>query len=165
LCSGARDYVERASTLPTVWACQRPPRAVATPRAFSAAAMARNDLAPARCISRMSRRTFAAGLAQAGPALRLSVHKNGEQRPPGRETEVGTWSVEASRLPRQRPRRCRSTHKPILSSGFRSHRPRRGWGDLKAQLEDLRQQRDKEACRTPLAPSRACGHRRGGSRF
>src|SRR3984893_13855697 len=40
-----------------------------------------------------------------------------------------------------------------------------GWGDLKAQLEDLRQQRDKEACRTPLAPSRACGHRRGGSRF
>ena len=41
------DYAERASALLTVWACQRPPRAVATPRTFSAAAMARNDLAPA----------------------------------------------------------------------------------------------------------------------
>jgi hypothetical protein len=60
------DYAERASTLLTVWACQRPPRAVATPRAFSAAAMARNDLASARCISRMTRRTFAACLRVGG---------------------------------------------------------------------------------------------------
>ena len=34
-------------------------RAVATPRAFNASAMARNDVAPARCISRMIGTTLA----------------------------------------------------------------------------------------------------------
>jgi len=43
----------------TVIACHLPPRAVATPRAFNASAMARNDVAPARCISRMIGTTLA----------------------------------------------------------------------------------------------------------
>jgi hypothetical protein len=49
-----------ARTLLTVIACQRLPRAVGTPRAFSASAMARSDLAPAFCISRMIGSTLAA---------------------------------------------------------------------------------------------------------
>ena len=40
----------RASRLLTVIACHLPPRAIATPRAFNASAMARNVVAPARCI-------------------------------------------------------------------------------------------------------------------
>jgi hypothetical protein len=50
----------RASRLLTVIACHRPPRAVAIPRAFSASAVARRDLAPAFCIPRMIGSTFAA---------------------------------------------------------------------------------------------------------
>jgi hypothetical protein len=50
----------RASRLLTVIACHLPPRAVATPRAFNDSAMARNEVAPARCISRMIGRTLAA---------------------------------------------------------------------------------------------------------
>ena len=45
--SFARRYT-RASTFDTVMAAQRPPRAVGTPRAFKASAMARSVLAPAR---------------------------------------------------------------------------------------------------------------------
>src|ERR1700730_8337496 len=58
LMSGAREsrrcfnqrtfYLALARALATVWACHRPPRAVAIPRAFNASAMARSDLAPAR---------------------------------------------------------------------------------------------------------------------
>jgi hypothetical protein len=50
----------RASRLLTVIACHLPPRAVATPRAFDASAIARNDVAPARWISLMIGMTLAA---------------------------------------------------------------------------------------------------------
>jgi hypothetical protein len=45
---------------PTCTAVQAPPRAVATPRAFSDRAMPRCDVAPADCISRMIGATFLA---------------------------------------------------------------------------------------------------------
>src|SRR5262245_32587978 len=59
LASGFTGHV-LASTFDTVIAAQRPPRAVGTPRAFRASAMARSDLAPARCISLMTGSTLAA---------------------------------------------------------------------------------------------------------
>jgi hypothetical protein len=43
----------RSRVLLTDFACHWPPRAVATPRAFSAAAISLRDVAPAFCASRM----------------------------------------------------------------------------------------------------------------
>jgi hypothetical protein len=48
----------RSRMLLTDFARHRPPRAVATPRAFNAAAMSLNDVAPAFCASRMMGRTL-----------------------------------------------------------------------------------------------------------
>ena len=50
----------RSRTFATDFACHCPPRAVATPRAFSAAAISLRDVAPAFCASRMMGRTLAA---------------------------------------------------------------------------------------------------------
>jgi hypothetical protein len=48
-----------ARRLPIVVACHRPPRAFASPRAFNDSAMARSEVVPALCISRMIGNTFA----------------------------------------------------------------------------------------------------------
>src|SRR5450756_139129 len=53
----------RSSTFLTDVACHRPPRAVATPRAFSASATSRRVLAPAFCASLMIGSTLAAYLS------------------------------------------------------------------------------------------------------
>ena len=96
LCSSSAGIMLSARTLLTVWACQRPPRAAATPRAFSAAAMVRNDLASARCISRMTRRTFAARLRVGGDGFL--------RRPcglcdlPATQLQDEPWCARASRL-------------------------------------------------------------------
>jgi len=60
VCHGKVLPYARSRTLLTDFACHCPPRAVATPRAFSAAAISRNVVAPAFCASRMIGRTFAA---------------------------------------------------------------------------------------------------------
>jgi hypothetical protein len=56
------DYTPyaRSRMLLTDFACHWPPRAVATPRVFSAAAISLRDVAPAFCASRMIERTLAA---------------------------------------------------------------------------------------------------------
>ena len=53
-------------------ACQAPPRAVAIPRAFKAAATARNVFAPALCASLMTGRTFAALRDHGAKAIEVS---------------------------------------------------------------------------------------------
>ena len=55
----------RLSTLATCAAFHSPPRAVAIPRAVSAAATARKDVAPVALISRMIGTTFAAKRSEA----------------------------------------------------------------------------------------------------
>ena len=50
----------RSRMFATDFACHCPPRAVGTPRAFSAAAISLRDVAPAFCASRMMGRTLAA---------------------------------------------------------------------------------------------------------
>jgi hypothetical protein len=59
----------RASTLLTVIGYQRPPRAVCTPRALRASAIAVSVVAPAFLISRMIGSTLAAWLPAAAPMV------------------------------------------------------------------------------------------------
>ena len=86
----------------TDFACHCPPRAVATPRAFSAAAMSLRDVAPAFWASRMMGRTFAANLAEADAlwASRKAAHRRyfqAEERWKAAETSLRENLVTTSR--------------------------------------------------------------------
>src|SRR6476659_6179372 len=79
--AAASSLYARSRMFATDLACHCPPRAVGTPRAFSAAAISRNDVAPAFCASRMIGSTLAAN--------RIGLRCHGLQRALAGLVELG----------------------------------------------------------------------------
>jgi hypothetical protein len=80
-------HAARRSTFATVCASHRPPRAVGIPPAFKAAAISRNDFAPAACASRMAGVTVVANVSalaceRALTAARASARRGFPRRAP-----------------------------------------------------------------------------------
>lgn len=107
----AASHPMRPRTFATVWASQRPPRAVAIPRAFKAAAISRNDFAPALCASRMAGASVTANTS----ALACERHLRLRGPRPGVDFRDGCReplpppdlpSCECAKLRTARPRAC-----------------------------------------------------------
>src|SRR5882724_1802752 len=106
----------------TDFACHCPPRAVATPRAFSAAAIFRRDVAPAFCASRMMGRTLAANLSAEAVTISTALLR-------------ATWSFGLPRVTRE-PWQLREPAGCACLSGRAPSRPelRRGVGQTGQRL-------------------------------
>jgi hypothetical protein len=117
----------RSSMLLTDVACHWPPRAVATPRAFSAAAISLSVFAPAFCASRMMGSTLAANLS--APAVTAST-----------ALLRAIWSLG---LPRATPRAFTAARACRVRLEMRASKP---WRRTGAARKDQRDQERHKVC-------------------